>query len=170
MIAALQRHVWITLRGALDEGLAMLALIGEHGAHGEEVETDEDRRVEADMADGVVGTMVGDEQVHAGEADQNDAKARRQNVALMRPPIDRHLPIHEVDGNQDQEVEDAAAENVANGDVRLISHGHGADARDQLGKRGDRAKQDQADPISGDTGLVGVMSPLPATVPVQRRR
>ncbi len=66
--------------------------------------------------------------------------------------VDRLLPVHKIDHNEDQEVEHAAAEHIANGDVRFVGPGHGAYSGDEFRQRGDGSKQDQANPIAGDAG------------------
>src|SRR4030067_298018 len=89
------------------------------------------------MANGVVRALVGDQQIHASEANQNDAKSRGEDMPLVRAPVDGRLSVEKVNGYQDQEIEDAATENIANGDVGLISQRHTPHPPAQLRTRGD---------------------------------
>src|SRR3990172_12065588 len=98
------------------------------------------------MANGVVRALVGDQQIHASEANQNDAKSRREDMPLVRAPVDGCLSVEKVNGYQDKEIEDAATENIANGDVGLISQRHSAHPSDQFRQRGDGSKKNEPDP------------------------
>ena len=105
--------------------------------------------------DGKRIALVAEEHVEAGEADHHDAEAGRKDVALARAPVDRLVAVQEVDDDEHREIEHAAAHDVADGDVRRIGRGDGADAGRELGQRRDRRHQHQPDPASGQARLVG---------------
>ena len=145
----------VALDHVLDEFGQFLPLVAEHRAHGEEVHDEDEGRGGADVADGERGAPRRQQQRQADDADQHDAEAGGEDVAAAGTGINRLLAVQEIHHHQDAEIEDAAAEDVADGDVGRIGRRDGGKPGGQLRQRGDGGEQDQADPAAAQAGLLG---------------
>ncbi len=85
------------------------------------------------MANAPTDALLSEQQANAGKADQHRSEAGRQDVALTGAAEQRAVPLHQVDDDQDREIEHATAERVADGDIRCTGRRHRADPGSQLG-------------------------------------
>lgn len=128
-----------------------MPLVGEDHAHRNENNDEQERRVEADPAQR--GQAVAAEQPEAGDPEHQQAEADGQRVALVRGG-GQGLGLDGVHERQDEQVEHAAAEHVADRDVGQRRQRRGAEAGEQLRQAGGRRQQDHADPAAPEAGLL----------------
>ncbi len=107
------------------------------------------------MADGEGHAGGGEQDVEADEPDQHDAEGRREDVPLTGARVERFGTMEHVQHHDDHQVEHAAAERIAHGDIGRVGHCHGANARGELGERGDAGEQHETDPRAAETGFLG---------------
>src|SRR5512139_2691351 len=151
----LQAHPGMAFDAILDILADLRPLVAVQRAHGEQVQQQDDRSVEADMADGGDRAGAIQQQIETGEADQGDAVAGGQHVALPRAGVDGFLAIKKIQQHDDEQVEHAAAQDVAHGDVRHLGDGHRRQAGDQLRQRSHGGQQDEPHPAAAHPALLG---------------
>ena len=74
-------------------------------------------------------------------------------MALIDPAVHRLVPTQRIEQHEHHEVEDAAPERVADGDVGRVRDGDRAHAGEELRQRGRGGEQDEPDPGARQAGL-----------------
>lgn len=138
------------LRNFLCLARSSLPFVREDRAHRHEIEEDQRGRIETNPSK--CRQAVPCDQSDAGDANQQQSEADRQCVALVGPRADGFW-LNRIHQRQDDEVEHAAAEYIAQCDVRQGGECCGTESGEQLRKARGRGEQDDADPASTQTRL-----------------
>jgi hypothetical protein len=89
--------------------------VRENHAHRHEIQGDQHRRIEPNPSEGRQA-VIGD-QSNAGDTNQQEAEADGQGVTLVRPRANG-FGLNRIHQRQDEEVEHAAPQHIAECDVR----------------------------------------------------
>jgi hypothetical protein len=120
------------------------ALVTVHAGRGDQVQRKHHRAVHAEVEQ--ARCVCGQQQAQRDEAEHHHAKGGSEQVRGAGGAVHRLLALHRIDDDEEQQVEDAGTQHIADRQIRLADPCHRADARGQLRQRGHRGQEDQSHP------------------------
>ena len=134
---------------------APLALVREDHPHADEVHDDEHGRVETNPSDRWYLRVT--DQTETGDADEHQAEPDGERMALVAGP--EGLGLHRVHQRENQEIEHAAAQDIAHGNIGEWGQGRRAETREQFRQAGRCCHKYQANPAASRPDFSPRISP-----------
>ncbi len=124
-----------------------------HHPHGHEVDAHEHDAEGAHPAHHHV--LVGQEEPEAHKCQQHDSQRSAKYLLGLNLAEKAGATVESIEHREDEQVEDAAAEHIAHGQVGVAVDACGADAHEELGQGSDGGHEHEAKPSAAQAGDLG---------------